>query len=106
MYSRGIGFDTSIGEKLLGKQERMSCHNINHYNVDPHFESAQSFLNLPIFEYVHLLINASKILLYDSSFLCLAYHLPIKTDECFFKVRVITRGLLTLSLRRLTTIFI
>lgn len=90
-WSGGIAFDTSKGEQLLGiyKNETLVINPCtNHYNEsDPYFELAKSFINLPIFEYVHVLINASKVLLFDSSFLCLAFHLPIKTDDCFFKIR-------------------
>jgi hypothetical protein len=90
--SDGIFFEQTEAERLLSinKNECLVINPVvNHYNEsEPYFEIANSFIGLPIFDYVHVLINASKIFVCDSSFFCLAYHLPIKTNDCFFKKRL------------------
>jgi hypothetical protein len=62
--------------------------NNNIYNkVDPFFELANEFLNHPLAFYIDVIINATKIIMTDSSFFCLSLNLPIKTNELYLKSR-------------------
>ncbi len=60
-------------------------------NIYPEHHSYYTYANeyvlKPFLNYVDTLINASKIIVADSSMCCLAMKLPIKTDECYYVVR-------------------
>ena len=66
--------------------------------VDPsfnHYESghkwhdvAEHFVDVPnILSYKKLMLNAKKILVLDSAFLCMGYQLEPKTDDCYYMCR-------------------
>jgi hypothetical protein len=56
----------------------------NMYPKDHKFYNlADKFLNHKLPYYVTLIINASKIVITDSSFFCLCINLPIKTYDCY-----------------------
>lgn len=57
----------------------------------PYYSIAEKFVGQPIFDYINIIINAKSVILSDSSFFCLALHLPIKTKECY----VVSRNNLT-----------
>ena len=62
--------------------------NKNEYNKhDSFFELAEVFLNKPLPFYITTIINASRIIMTDSSFYCMSALLPIKTDKCYLKPR-------------------
>jgi len=48
------------------------------------YEIAQKYVGIPLLYYTELIKNASKVILSDSSILCMALHLDIKTDECYY----------------------
>ena len=54
---------------------------------DKYYELAKTFLDHPILDYSILIEQANKIIISDSSFLCLSIHLEIKTDDCFIYCR-------------------
>jgi hypothetical protein len=67
---------------------------INFLVLNPNFELYEKgtiqnniercIINKPIFDYTTIMENAHKIFLCDSSFFCLAQHLNIKTDMCYY----------------------
>jgi len=62
--------------------------NKNLYNQEHQFYNlAQIFINLPLIYYVDTIINADKLFLTDSSFLCLSLNLSIKTKNCYYYSR-------------------
>ena len=89
--SNGLAFTIEeIEQKLNIDREKTliinPCQNI--YTPDNDFYNiSQEFLNHPLAFYVTTIINASKIILTDSSFFCMAINLPIKTNECYLKSR-------------------
>jgi ribosomal protein S18 acetylase RimI-like enzyme len=89
--STGNAFSiVDIENKLkFNKQEILVINpNNNIYNkVDPFFELANEFLNHPLAFYIDVIINATKIIMTDSSFFCLSLNLPIKTNELYLKSR-------------------
>lgn len=65
------------------------CANKNLYDRNHKFYNlAEQFVNKPIFEYIHVIINANYIILSDSSFFCLTLKLPTKVKEIYIKSRV------------------
>ena len=54
---------------------------------DNYYELAKTFIKLPILEYIDTIENAKTIVMSDSSFLCLAQHLEIKTEQCYIYCR-------------------
>ena len=62
-------------------------NNNTYNNTDPFFELANEFLNHPLAFYIDVIINATKIIMTDSSFFCLSLNLPIKTNELYLKSR-------------------
>jgi hypothetical protein len=54
---------------------------------DKYYDIAKSLTNKPLLEYMDLMGNANMIVLSDSSFLCLAQHVEMKTDKCFIFCR-------------------
>lgn len=62
--------------------------NQNQYDTKHKFYNiAQKFINLPLICYVDTIINAMKVFLTDSSFMCLSLNLTIKTKDCFYYSR-------------------
>ena len=62
--------------------------NKNIYDVDdPFFELANKFLNSPLSFYTETIVNASKVIMTDSSFFCVALNFKIKTSKCYLKSR-------------------
>ena len=62
------------------------CKNV-YNNNDKFFEVAQLVLNKSLLEYKLIIENANKIILSDSSFMCMAINLENKTDECYIYQR-------------------
>ncbi len=89
--STGNAFSiVDIENKLkFNKQEILVIDpNNNIYNkTDPFFELANEFLYHPLAFYIDVIINATKIIMTDSSFFCLSLNLPIKTNELYLKSR-------------------
>ena len=89
--SNGQAFTIEEVEKKLDINRKDSliinpCKNV--YTPDDDFyELAQEFLNHPLAFYGTIIIHASKVIMTDSSFLCMALNLPIKTNECYLKSR-------------------
>lgn len=54
---------------------------------DNYYELAKTFIKLPILDYIDTIENANTIVMTDSSFLCLAQHLEIKTEQCYIYCR-------------------
>ena len=54
---------------------------------DNYYELAKTFIKLPILDYIDTIENAKTIVMSDSSFLCLAQHLEIKTEQCYIYCR-------------------
>lgn len=81
--SEGKLFDTSYVENTVGTVLIVDP-TLNHYpQGHPNYEIAESYAGKNLFEYADIMCGASKILLADSSFMCLAWHLPLKTSDCF-----------------------
>lgn len=58
---------------------------INSYTPEhPYYEIAEKFINKPLAYYSDIIINASEVIVSDSSFMCLSIQLPIKTDKCYY----------------------
>jgi hypothetical protein len=58
--------------------------NINIYSPDhPFYDIAGRFVNMPLTHYKDTIINASYVIVVDSSFYCFAMQLPIKTPHCY-----------------------
>ena len=61
---------------------------INIYNKkDPFYLLAQRFINHPLPFYIDIIINASKVIMTDSSFFCMAMNLPLISKEIYLKSR-------------------
>jgi hypothetical protein len=61
---------------------------INHYPIGhPFYEKAEHMKGHIINDYVDTLINAKALYIYDSCFFCLAMHLGLKSDRCFYTSR-------------------
>tara|TARA_B100000902_G_scaffold194232_1_gene185559 strand:+ start:13363 stop:14580 length:1218 start_codon:yes stop_codon:yes gene_type:complete len=54
---------------------------------DNYFELASEFLEKPLLDYYDVIENADMVIMSDSSFLCLAQHIEIKTDKCYMYCR-------------------
>lgn len=53
----------------------------NHYSPDHHWYSvAESYVNKPLLEYIDVITNATRVVVADSSFMCLAWHLPLRDE--------------------------
>jgi hypothetical protein len=62
--------------------------NKNIYKSDHKFYNlAQEFIGKPLPYYKDTLINASQIIVSDSSFFCLALNIELKTDRCYYIAR-------------------
>lgn len=62
------------------------CYNT--YNKGhKYYEIANNFINKSILSYKDIIINSNKIIVSDSSFMCLSINLEIKTNECYFYSR-------------------
>tara|TARA_Y100000389_G_scaffold199441_1_gene237836 strand:+ start:4736 stop:5968 length:1233 start_codon:yes stop_codon:yes gene_type:complete len=55
---------------------------------DKYYDIAKSLTDKPILTYMDLIGNASMVVMSDSSFACLAWHIEMKTDKCFIYCRV------------------
>lgn len=62
------------------------CYNMYDQN-HKFFKLANNFINHVLITYVDLIINANKIFVCDSSFMCLAINLEIITTECYYYAR-------------------
>jgi hypothetical protein len=89
--STGKVFDISSVESILkvNRNETLIIDlNENIYEEShPLFEFANQFINKPIIDLYDLLCNASSLVLADSSIFCMAIHLPIKTEKCYYVSR-------------------
>ena len=89
--STGQVFDISTVENILkiNRNDTLIIDlNNNIYDIShPLFELANKFINKPLIELVDLICNAQAIVLADSSILCMALHLPIKTTKCYYVSR-------------------
>jgi len=89
--STGNAFSiVDIENKLkFNKQEILviNPNNNTYNNTDPFFELANEFLNHPLAFYIDVIINATKIIMTDSSFFCLSLNLHIKTNKLYLKSR-------------------
>ncbi len=62
--------------------------NINCYSTDsPFYSIAEKYRGKPLIQLQNLISKGSKIILSDSSILCLSLHLDIDTDECYYVSR-------------------
>ncbi len=59
------------------------CYNIYDKN-HKFFDLANKFVNHILIDYINTIINAEYIVVSDSSFMCMALNLEIKTDKCFY----------------------
>lgn len=87
--SGGIGFDGWAITKQLKLDNLLLINpNQNMYNPgDPFYNLANQFIDHFLLDYVDLMINSEALVLVDSSFFCLAIHLPILTDQCYIIAR-------------------
>lgn len=87
------------------------------YNVDPHktfivnpcksmykqgdkfYELSNMFLKHRLPYYKMLIIHAQKVLVTDSSFMCMSINLPINTKECFIISRPYGHGQITSTIK-------
>ncbi len=53
----------------------------------PNYQLAQSFIGHHLYRYLELIINADEVHLSDSVFFCIAIHLPIITEKCYYYPR-------------------
>ena len=95
LWSEGKLFDLQQAEDFLkiDKSKTLIINpNANHYALSKDstlkfFDLAEKFLNLPLFLYSDALKNASKILVTDSAFFCLAQQLELKSDQLYVTQR-------------------
>jgi ribosomal protein S18 acetylase RimI-like enzyme len=89
--SKGPVFDINCIEKLSVRNKDNTLFidpNHNWYPEGHQFHCvANKFVNLPINDYVQVLINASQIYISDSCFFCLSIQLGIKTTKCYVRSR-------------------
>ncbi len=89
--SEGKVFDISTVEKVLNYDRNKTLIidlNTNIYEEShPLHSIAAKFINKPLIDLPDLICNAQAVILSDSSIYCLAIHLPIKTDKCFYHFR-------------------
>ena len=85
--STGIVFNIEdIEQQLSFDKDKILVINPskNIYSKDHKFYNlANSFLNHKLPYYMSLIINASKVVITDSSFFCLCINLSIKTHDCY-----------------------
>lgn len=85
--SDGIAFsiDDLQKKKNINKDETLIINPcVNVYDKTHKFYNiSQEFLFHPLIFYATTIINATKIIITDSSFFCMAMNLPIKTNECY-----------------------
>ena len=62
------------------------CYNIYDYN-HKFYDIANKFINHKLIDYTKTIINAEYVIVCDSSFMCVALNLEIKTDKCFYIAR-------------------
>jgi hypothetical protein len=86
--STGKVFDISSVESILhiNRNETLIIDLNENIYEESHslFEFANQFINKPIIDLYDLLCNASSLVLADSSIFCMAIHLPIKTEKCYY----------------------
>jgi hypothetical protein len=64
------------------------CTNKNIYpEGHKYYLYANNFVMKPFLDYVDTIIHASKVIVSDSSMLCLSIHIPIITNECYYVAR-------------------
>jgi hypothetical protein len=89
--STGKVFDISSVESILkvNRNETLIIDLNENIYEESHslFEFANQFINKPIIDLYDLLCNASSLVLADSSIFCMAIHLPIKTEKCYYVSR-------------------
>ncbi len=89
--STGKVFDISSVESILkvNRNDTLIIDlNINIYDEShPLFDLANQFINKPIIDLYDLICNASALVLSDSSIFCMAMHLPIRTEKCYYVSR-------------------
>lgn len=84
-----FSFDKIERHFSLNKNDIL-CIDLNNNLYEPShifYDIAQKFVGLPLIYYTEILKNASKLILSDSCILCLALHLEIKSDECYYLSR-------------------
>ncbi len=84
-------FDINFVENKLGFNKNdtlvIDCNKNIYEHGHKFYDLAQSLINKPLLHYKDIIMNASKIIVTDSSFFCLAINLEITTDECYYIAR-------------------
>jgi predicted transcriptional regulator len=88
--SHGIAFSTDKVEELMkqnGEDKNttliLNLDKNNYPSDHPFFSLAEKFVFQPVFHYTDTLINATRLFLSDSCFLCLSLHLNLKCQNFF-----------------------
>ncbi len=71
------------------KSDTLIINPCNSCYADTHkyYELSKKFIGHPLPHYKECIINAKEIYLSDSSFMCMAINLPVKTDKCYYYSR-------------------
>lgn len=64
---------------------------------DAFYELSKTFVGHPLLHYKKIIMNASKVLVSDSSFMCMSINLEINTHECYIFARAYGHGQKDLS---------
>jgi hypothetical protein len=73
-------WNINLKDNILLINPCYNMYDINHkfYNI------ANKYINKDLIHYIELIINADKLYISDSSFMCLSLNLDIKTEECYY----------------------
>ena len=89
--SQGEVFSTDLVEKKIkiNKNEILFINPCKNMYEENHvkYALAQEFVNHLLADYVDLIINANYVVVTDSSFMCMAINLEIKTENCYLYSR-------------------
>ena len=83
-----INLDTIISKLNISDDTLIINPSVNPYSEgNTYTKIAAQFINHPLPNYIDTIINADKIFMIDSSFLCMSINCNINTDECYYSHR-------------------
>lgn len=96
--------DTSSLGKIFNIKEyedRLNINDDDYIYINPctnlydknhkYYDLCEQFVDLPLFDYIDTIKNASFIIITDSAFFSLSVQLEINTDKCYYVTRYISR---------------
>lgn len=86
--TKSINLDTIINKLNISDDTLIINPCVNPYSEgNTYTKIAAQFINHPLANYIDTIINADKIFMIDSSFLCMSINCNINTDECYYSTR-------------------